>query len=224
VQRALRDLAAEPGTDFAALPADEFFAVLKYACQDGAVSPVLMAEAGRRIAAGESGPRELHQVLLVSGDHEAWAEVRGLAMETAVQAPAMAVSVVGLEAQRLGLAGMDVAESATDGRFTAEAALELDGGTRVAGSGHGGSKLEELMDAVTAAGDAALIFTGYVAMGHLIQAHLDTRGLPAEFLHGGTPPARRQEIVDRFLPGRRSRRPAGRRGARGAKAPCPRNR
>jgi superfamily II DNA or RNA helicase len=61
--------------------------------------------------------------------------------------------------------------------------------------------LEELMDAVTAAGDAALIFTGYVAMGHLIQAHLDARGLPAEFLHGGTPVARRQEIVDRFQSG-----------------------
>ena len=136
----MRALAADPGTDFAALPADEFFAVLKYACQDGAVNPALMAEAGRRIAAGESGPRELHQVLLVSGDHEAWAEVRALAMETAVRVPAMAVSVVGLEAQRLGLVGMDVAESATDGRFTAEAALELDGGTRVAGSGHGGSK------------------------------------------------------------------------------------
>ena len=57
------------------------------------------------------------------------------------------------------------------------------------------------MDAVTAAGDAALIFTGYVAMGHLIQAHLDARGLPAEFLHGGTPAARRQEIVDRFQSG-----------------------
>ena len=58
----MRALAADPDTDFAALPADEFFAVLKYACQDDAVSPALMAEAGRRIAAGESGPRELHQV------------------------------------------------------------------------------------------------------------------------------------------------------------------
>ena len=57
------------------------------------------------------------------------------------------------------------------------------------------------MDSVTAAGDAALIFTGYVAMGHLIQAHLLARGLPTEFLHGGTPAARRQEIVDRFQSG-----------------------
>jgi superfamily II DNA or RNA helicase len=62
--------------------------------------------------------------------------------------------------------------------------------------------LEELMDAMTAAGDAALIFTGYVSMGQLIQAHLDARGLPAEFLHGGTATARRQEIVDRFQSGR----------------------
>lgn len=131
---------ADPGTDFAALPADEFFGVLRYACQDDGASPALMTEAGRRIAAGESGPRELHQVLLVGGDREAWAEVRALAMEAAVRAPAMAVSVVGLEAQRLGLVGMDIAESVTDGRFTAEAALELDGGTRAAGSGHGSSK------------------------------------------------------------------------------------
>ena len=53
------------------------------------------------------------------------------------------------------------------------------------------------MDSVAAAGDAALIFTGYVSMGHLIQAHLRTRGMPAEFLHGGVPAGKRQEVVDR---------------------------
>ena len=54
---------------------------------------------------------------------------------------------------------------------------------------------------MAAAGDAALIFTGYVSMGHLIQAHLRTRGRPAEFLHCGVPAAKRQEIVDRFQSG-----------------------
>ena len=53
----------------------------------------------------------------------------------------------------------------------------------------------------TAAGEAALIFTGYVSMGHLIQAHLAARGMPAGFLHGATPAARRQEVVDRFQSG-----------------------
>ena len=57
------------------------------------------------------------------------------------------------------------------------------------------------MDSVAAAGEAALVFTGYVSMGHLIQAHLLARGMPAEFLHGGTPAAKRQEIVDRFQSG-----------------------
>ena len=61
--------------------------------------------------------------------------------------------------------------------------------------------LEELMDAVVRTGDAALIFTGYVSMGHLIRAHLAARGLPAEFLHGGVPIPTRQKIVDRFQAG-----------------------
>ena len=52
-----------------------------------------------------------------------------------------------------------------------------------------------------AAGDAALIFTGYVSMGHLIQVHLHARGMPAEFLHGGVPAGKRQEIIDRFQSG-----------------------
>jgi superfamily II DNA or RNA helicase len=61
--------------------------------------------------------------------------------------------------------------------------------------------LEELMEAVALTGDAALIFTGYVSMGHLIRAHLAACGMRAEFLHGGVPVATRQEIVDRFQSG-----------------------
>jgi SNF2 family DNA or RNA helicase len=61
--------------------------------------------------------------------------------------------------------------------------------------------LEELMEAVVMAGEAALIFTGYVSMGHLIRAHLAARGVPTEFLHGGVPVATRQMIVDRFQSG-----------------------
>ena len=61
--------------------------------------------------------------------------------------------------------------------------------------------LEELMEAVVLAGDAALVFTGYVSMGHLIRAHLAARGVRAQFLHGGVPVAARQEIVDLFQSG-----------------------
>ncbi len=129
---------ADPATDFAAMPADEFFAALRCACQDGAASPALIADAKRRITSRESGPRELHQVLFVARDHQAWAEVRALAMEAAVRASPMAITVVSLEAQRLGVAGMQVTESAVDGGFAAKASLERDG-TRVDGREEFGS-------------------------------------------------------------------------------------
>src|ERR1700677_5248392 len=139
-QRALRALVADPAADFAALPADEFFAALKCACQDGVANPALIADAGRRITSGESGPRELHQVLLAAPDHHAWAEVRIRAMEAAACAPEMAISVVSAEAQRLGAVGMQVTESAEGAVFTAVASLDRDG-TRVEGTQqYGGNK------------------------------------------------------------------------------------
>ena len=61
--------------------------------------------------------------------------------------------------------------------------------------------LEELMEAVILTEDAALIFTGYASMGHLIRAHLSACGIRAEFLHGGVPVATRHEIVDQFQSG-----------------------
>ena len=81
--------------------------------------------------------------------------------------------------------------------FLRESADGWDAGAQAARSGV--VQLEELMDSVAVAGDAALIFTGYVSMGHLIQAHLCTRGMPAEFLHGGVPAVKRQEIEPREL-------------------------
>src|SRR5260370_4159170 len=126
-QRALRTLLADPATDFAALPGDEFFAALKCACQDGIANPAMIADAERRITSGESGPRELHQVLFVARDHQAWAHVAARALEASVRDPAMAVSVVSTEAQRLGVAGMRVTESEANGMFAANAPLEADG-------------------------------------------------------------------------------------------------
>ena len=131
-QRALRSLVADRATDFAALPDDEFFAALKCACQDGIANPAMITDAERRITSGESGPRELHQVLLVARDHQAWAHVRERALQAVVRDAAIAVSVVSTEAQRLSVAGMRVTESEANGMFTAQASLERDG-TRVDG-------------------------------------------------------------------------------------------
>ncbi|MEU3838502.1 DEAD/DEAH box helicase [Streptomyces sp. NPDC028635] len=61
--------------------------------------------------------------------------------------------------------------------------------------------LDELLATITAEGGAALVFTQYVAMARLLQRHLSERGVPALMLHGGTPVARREEMVQRFQDG-----------------------
>ena len=61
------------------------------------------------------------------------------------------------------------------------------------------SRLMSLLEEVMAAGEKALVFTQFREMGHLlsamIQHDLDVDTL---FLHGGTPPKRRQQFIDRF--------------------------
>ncbi|HLN70693.1 MAG TPA: hypothetical protein VK280_25905, partial [Streptosporangiaceae bacterium] len=136
----LRTLLAGPAAGFAALPGDEFFAALKQACQDGTANPALIADCERRITSREAGPRELHQMLFAASDRHAWAGVRTLALAAAGQVPGTAVAVVGLEAQRLGVAPMQVTESAADGGFTATASLERDGARVEGKAGYGGSK------------------------------------------------------------------------------------
>ena len=136
----LRALLADPAGGFAALSGDEFFAALKQACQDGTANPALIADCERRITSREAGPRELHQVLFAASDRHAWAGVRALALAAAGQVPGTAVAVVGLEAQRLGVAPMQVTESAADGGFTATASLERDGARVEGKAGYGGSK------------------------------------------------------------------------------------
>jgi superfamily II DNA or RNA helicase len=126
-QRALRALVADPATDFVALDADEFFAALKCACQDGTVSQALIADVERRIASGTAAPRELHQVLFAAGEHQAWASARAMAMAAAARAPHDAVTIVGMEAQRLGVPAMRVTESANENGFTARASLDRGG-------------------------------------------------------------------------------------------------
>ncbi len=136
----LRALLAAPAAGFAALSGDEFFAALKQACQDGTANPALIADCERRITSREAGPRELHQVLFAASDRHAWAGVRALALAAAGLVPGTAVAVVGLEAQRLAVAPMQVTESAADGGFTVTASLARDGARVEGKAGYGGSK------------------------------------------------------------------------------------
>ncbi|WSR66730.1 DEAD/DEAH box helicase [Streptomyces sp. NBC_01198] len=61
--------------------------------------------------------------------------------------------------------------------------------------------LDQLLDTVVAEDGSALVFTQYVSMGRLIERHLADRGIPALFLHGGTPVRRREQMVDAFQDG-----------------------
>ncbi|WIX93400.1 DEAD/DEAH box helicase [Amycolatopsis sp. DG1A-15b] len=61
--------------------------------------------------------------------------------------------------------------------------------------------LDELLDTILAEGGAVLVFTQYVAMARLLEKHLAGRGIATQLLHGGTPVARREELVERFQAG-----------------------
>ncbi len=61
------------------------------------------------------------------------------------------------------------------------------------------ARLEEMLEEVLAAGEKALIFTQFTQMGSLLQKHVqETFGREALFLHGGTPRAKRDALVERF--------------------------
>ncbi len=61
------------------------------------------------------------------------------------------------------------------------------------------SRLEELLDEALATGDRVLIFTQFAEMGHLLNTYLpEALGCPTYFLHGGTPPPAREQMVRRF--------------------------
>ncbi|MFH9725710.1 SNF2-related protein [Streptomyces sp. NPDC017254] len=62
--------------------------------------------------------------------------------------------------------------------------------------------LGELVEAITARGEAALVFTSYVTMGRLLTEHLAHLGHRPLFLHGGLDTRQRQELVDAFQAGR----------------------
>ncbi|MFJ5223063.1 DEAD/DEAH box helicase [Streptomyces sp. NPDC088400] len=61
--------------------------------------------------------------------------------------------------------------------------------------------LDELLDTILAEGASVLVFTQYVQMARLLERHLAARGVPTRFLHGGTPIAEREAMVDGFQNG-----------------------
>ncbi|KIF78647.1 helicase [Streptomyces sp. 150FB] len=61
--------------------------------------------------------------------------------------------------------------------------------------------LDELLDTILTEDGSVLIFTQYVSMARLISTHLTSRAIPSQLLHGGTPVAERERMVDRFQSG-----------------------
>ncbi|WP_442806786.1 DEAD/DEAH box helicase [Streptomyces sp. NBC_01750] len=61
--------------------------------------------------------------------------------------------------------------------------------------------LDELLDTILAEGASVLVFTQYVQMARLLEQHLAARGVRTQFLHGGTPIAEREAMVNRFQDG-----------------------
>ncbi|WP_148593126.1 DEAD/DEAH box helicase, partial [Streptomyces sp. WAC01526] len=75
------------------------------------------------------------------------------------------------------------------------------GAVRIAGRSGKVELLDELLDSILAEGASVLVFTQYVQMARLLEGHMAARGVPTQFLHGGTPVARREEMVRRFQDG-----------------------
>ncbi|TDC33200.1 DEAD/DEAH box helicase [Kribbella albertanoniae] len=61
--------------------------------------------------------------------------------------------------------------------------------------------LDELLDVILAEGESVLIFSQYVEMCRLIEAHLATRGVQSLFLHGGIGVRKREQLVAQFQAG-----------------------
>jgi SNF2 family DNA or RNA helicase len=64
------------------------------------------------------------------------------------------------------------------------------------------ARLTEMLDEALSAGDRALVFTQFAEMGTLLKTHLqETFGREVLFLHGATPKAQRDRMVERFQGG-----------------------
>ncbi|WP_442812555.1 DEAD/DEAH box helicase [Streptomyces sp. NBC_01210] len=72
---------------------------------------------------------------------------------------------------------------------------------RIAGRSGKVELLDELLDTILAEDASVLVFTQYVQMARLLEQHLAARGVRTQFLHGGTPIAEREAMVNRFQDG-----------------------
>jgi SNF2 family DNA or RNA helicase len=64
------------------------------------------------------------------------------------------------------------------------------------------ARLTEMLEELVSVGDRALIFTQFAEMGHLLRAYLPgTLGCPTQFLHGGVPARKRDQMVKLFQEG-----------------------
>ncbi|MGW6303214.1 DEAD/DEAH box helicase [Streptomyces niveus] len=72
---------------------------------------------------------------------------------------------------------------------------------RLAGRSGKLALLDELLDTILTEDGSVLVFTQYVSMARLLSAHLTARAIPSQLLHGGTPVAERERMVDRFQSG-----------------------
>ncbi|MEV4685224.1 DEAD/DEAH box helicase [Streptomyces kurssanovii] len=77
------------------------------------------------------------------------------------------------------------------------------GGAPVRLAGRSGklALLDELLETILSEDGSVLVFTQYVSMARLLSAHLTSRAIPSQLLHGGTPIAERERMVDRFQSG-----------------------
>ncbi|MFK4689242.1 superfamily II DNA or RNA helicase [Streptomyces pristinaespiralis] len=77
------------------------------------------------------------------------------------------------------------------------------GGASVRLAGRSGklALLDELLETILSEDGSVLVFTQYVSMARLLSAHLTSRAIPSQLLHGGTPIPERERMVDRFQSG-----------------------
>jgi len=72
---------------------------------------------------------------------------------------------------------------------------------RIAGRSQKLDLLDEVVETATSEGGAVLVFTQYVAMARLLEAHWAAAGVEHQFLHGGTPVKERERMVAAFQAG-----------------------
>ena len=101
--------------------------------------------------------------------------------------------------------------------------LKESGVVRLTGRSQKLDLVDELLGTVLAEDGAALVFTQYVAMARLLEAHLAKAGIPHLFLHGGTPgPRARGDGARGSRRGEVARLPALAQGRRHRPQPHPR--